>query len=508
MPIAAKGFRTEVQEILDVLGAAPERETLVHQGRRITAGELRDLVYRLAWALRVEGLRRGDTVTLLSGNLPQTLAVRYAASLLGCRVSHLYNNLPSAAQAEAVRDGKTRVLIVDPRCTEQAKSIAERVRLETVLTLGPAPIGADLLEMAADYPAVSVPSQAQPQDVRTISYSRGRRVQGVCHTYEQIRQFGPWMPTESQGAPRLLVCTTLAHTAGPLADSILRVGGCVVLMEGFDAVAVLDVIEREVITDLFLPPSLLYQLMGHPQAKRADTSHLRRLLYGGCPASPARIADALRQFGPVLVQLYGQREAGIISVLDTDSHDLHRSERLRSAGQALPGVEVTIRDASGRDLPAGERGEICVRSTGLMQGYWQQPELTAEVLRDGWLRTGDLGCLDSEGYLTVVGRSDVIATGAGPVLRCDVENLLTCHPRIQESAVFGVRDAHGSELVHAAVVPLADSGIDENELRAMVRERLGVSHEPTRIEFRDILPLTDAGTADRELLRLQSEELG
>lgn len=307
--------------------------------------------------------------------------------------------------------------------------------------------------------------------------------------------------------PRQLACTTLAHAAGMLADNVIHSGGCVVLLDDFDAGEVLATIERERITHLFLLPPLVYQLLDHPDSERRDLSSLRGLTYGGCQASPARIADAVRRFGPVLLQFYGQNEAGGISVLTPDDHDLDRPERMRSAGKVLPSVEVAIRDTDGKDLPVGELGEICIRSEGTMTGYWKQPELTAEVLRDGWLHTGDIGFLDDENYITVVDRlKDMIVVVGGHVYTTELEDLLNSHPKVLQSAVFGVRDADRMEQVHAAVVAAPGVAVEAEELRAAVRGQRGPMYEPAHIDFVDALPLTDAGKPDKKLLRQRAEE--
>ncbi|GAA3028575.1 hypothetical protein GCM10020000_01360 [Streptomyces olivoverticillatus] len=165
----------------------------------------------------------------------------------------------------------------------------------------------------------------------------------------------------------------------------------------------------------------------------------------------------------------------------------------------LEEVEVAIRDEAGRDLPFGEHGEICIRSPWLMQGYWKQPELTAEVLRDGWLHTGDIGRLDAEGYVTVVDRlKDMIIVVGGHVYTSELEDLLNSHPHVLQSAVFGVRDADNMERVHAVVVPVPGSDVDEDTLRTLVREQRGAMYEPYRIRFTEALPLTEARQAGQE----------
>ncbi|MFH9419651.1 AMP-binding protein [Streptomyces sp. NPDC017529] len=516
MPDTAHDFRTYVEEALDALGTDPGREALVHQGRRVTAGEFRALVNRMARALREQGIDRGQTVTLLSGNLPETLAARYAANLVGCRVNHLYNKLSAEVQATIVKDVETSALIVDPRYDERAAELTAQAPVDTVLTLGPAKSGTDLLELASAQSGEPFPSDARPDDVCSIRHTGGTtgHPKGICTTYAQVRSFvaendedagdakAIWERPSEEEPSRLLVCTTLAHAGGMMADVTLRNHGIVVLLEDFDPAEVLATIERERITHLFLLPPLLYQLTDHPDAATTDTSSLRCLTYGGCQSSPARIADAIRRFGPVLVQFYGQNEAGGISVLPAKDHDPDNPERLRSAGRILPTVEVAIRDENGRDLPRGEHGEICVRSASIMQGYWKQPELTAEVLRDGWLHTGDIGFLDDEDYLTIVDRiKDMIVVVGGHVYTTELEDLLNSHPQVLQSAVFGVRDEDRMEQVYAAVVPAAGQSVDEEGLRAMVREARGAMYEPARIQFVEELPLTDAGKPDKKQLR-------
>ncbi|GAU70436.1 putative fatty acid--CoA ligase [Streptomyces sp. NBRC 110611] len=508
MSIDDRTFRTYMEENLDVLSADPAHEAVVHQGRRVTAGEFRSLVYRMARALRAQGVGPEATVTLLSGNLPEALAARYAANLVGARVNHLYNKLSAESQAAIVRDVETRALVIDPRYAERAAEVTGLAPVPDVLVLGPAKLGTDLLELAAGQSDAPFDSLAGPDDICTIRHTGGTtgHPKGICTTFEQARWFSGVLADDDGAERRQLVCTTLAHAAGLLADNTLSAGGTVVLLDDFDPAEVLAAIERERITDMFLLPPLLYQLMDHPDAQHTDTSSLRTVTYGGCQASPTRIADAVRRFGPVLMQGYGQNEAGGISVLRQEEHDLSRPDRLRSAGKVLDDVEVAIRDESGRDLPVGGHGEVCVRSKMIMKGYWKQPELTAEVLRDGWLHTGDIGFLDAEGYLTIVDRiKDMIVVVGGHVYTTELEDLLNSHPQVLQSAVFGVRDADRMERVHAVVVRTPEGTVDEQQLREMVSAERGAMYEPARITFVEALPLTDAGKPDKKELRRQAE---
>ncbi|MFD0378505.1 AMP-binding protein [Streptomyces sp. NPDC127112] len=498
-------FRSHVEEILDALEKEPDREALVHHDRRLTAAELRGLVYAMARALRSQGVRRGQTVTLLAGNLPETIAARYAAGLLGCAVNHLYAGLSAEVHADIIRDVETRALIVDPAHLDRAADLARRVPLERVLVLGPGTgtgPGTDLSALAAAESTEVLQGAARPQDICTIRHTGGTtgHPKAICTTFGQWVSIGPGWSGEER--IRALVCTTLAHAAGFMADTTLQRGGTVVLLDGFDAGAVLAAIERERVSHTFLLPPLLYQLMDHPDVDRTDTSSLRLLTYGGCASSPARLAAAVRRFGPVLNQFYGQNEAGGISMLSPEDHDPRRPELLRTAGKVMEGVEVAVRAPDGRHLPAGEHGEICVRSPQVMKGYWKQPELTAEVLQDGWLHTGDIGFVDEEGYLTIVDRlKDMIVVVGGHVYTVELEDVLNSHPQVRQSAVLGVPDANRMERVHAVVVRTPGGDVGEEELRAMVRERKGAMYEPASVVFVDELPLTDAGKPDKKLLR-------
>lgn len=276
------------------------------------------------------------------------------------------------------------------------------------------------------------------------------------------------------------------------------------LQDGFDPAAVLSAVARERITHLFLLPPLLYRLADHYAATPTDISSLRALSYSGCPASSTRIAEAVSLLGPVLVQVYGQHEAGLISILTTADHEAGHPNRLRSVGRPLPGVDVEVRATDGRPVDVGSPGEIWVRTPTVMESYWKQPELTGQTLQEGWLHTGDLGFLDNDGYLTLMGRSkDMIVVVGGHVYPTELEHLINSHPRVTNSAVFAVPDRDGIEQVHAVVVRHTDADVGEQELRALIREVRGPMYVPAQISFADALPLTSAGKPDKTMLGQQ-----
>ncbi|MFD9685081.1 AMP-binding protein [Kitasatospora sp. NPDC059088] len=501
-------FRNYVEIVLDGLSDEPGQEVLVSGERRLGAAEFRSLVYRLARALRERGVERGRTVTLLCGNIPETVAVRYAVNLLGAHFNHLYIRLGTDVQARIMADVETYAFIVDPRLAERGAALAAAVPVKHVLVLGEndeaAPeLGEDLLALAAGRSDAPLASAARPEDLCFIRHSGGTtgHPKGIRSSFARMQ--GNWLAALITGERRRdLVCTPLSHAAGFIADGTLATGGTVVLHYAFDPGEVLATLARERITDVFLLPPLLYQVLDHPDAAATDISALRQITYGGTPSSPVRMAEAVRRFGRVFQQAYGQFEAGIVSVLPADEHDPYRLDLLRTAGRPVDGVEVEIRDEAGEALPVGEVGEICVRSENAMEGYWKNPELTAEVLRDGWVHTGDLGRLDEHGYLAVVDRiKDMIAVVGGHVYTTELEDFLHTHPGVRQCAVYGVRGEGGHERIHVTVVPVPGVAVTARELRAAVLDGRGEMYVPDVVDFTDALPLTDTGKPDKKELR-------
>ncbi|MFJ2864380.1 AMP-binding protein [Kitasatospora sp. NPDC087314] len=495
--------------ILQSLAADPDRHALTTaDGTEITAGDFAAATYRLAHELLARGAARGATVTLLTGNTAEALSARYAAGLAGARVVSLYDGMSAPVLAEIVASVDTAVLLVDAERNAVAAELLPLVDVPTVLALGPgaAAAGEDVIAAAAHHPAEPPAVRVGPHDDLGIRHTGGTTgiPKGVLSQHGPYRRVFdiPWGGGADTGAPRFLAATSLAHLAGIYSDLTLHHGGTVVLQRAFDPGAVLAAVERERITDLWVLPPLLYQLLDHPAIGRTDLSSLRRISYGGCAASPTRVREALKVFGPILASGYGMSEAQNIAMLAPHEHDRIGRGGQVAVGRPLPGVEVAIRSADGTELPAGEQGGIFVRSATLMAGYWKRPDLTAEVLRDGWLDTGDIGYLDEDGYLYLADRlKDTIIVVGGHVYPSEVEDLLLTHPAIAQCAVFGVRDAQEAEHVHVAVVPAPGRRPQLEDLRAFVTAGKGRIYAPQALHLVDAIPLTSVGKPDKKRLR-------
>ncbi|MFE4632843.1 AMP-binding protein [Streptomyces sp. NPDC056773] len=372
-----------VDDIFAALSRNPDGEALIFGSRRMTAGELCGLTHRLARVLRMRGLGPGGTIALLSGNIPEALALRYAAYLVGCRITYLRHDLSAELHGLLLQSLGDHVLVVDPRYVDRAAELAALAPVKDMLLLGTEGLGdrlvppgaEDVLRLAAFVSAEPFACLAPEDAVFSLLHTGGStgHPKAVCHTAAQQVGFRRQLLALRPAGDRELLCTPLAAIGGYLADLALLGGGTVVLLEGFQPAEVLEVIERQRVSGLFLPPPLLFALMDHADVSWRDLSSLQHLLYGGCAAAPGRIAEALERFGPVLVQVYGQTESGLITALAVEDHNPRRPELLRSVGKPMPGVQVAVRDTSGHDLSPGTVGEVCVRSDLVMGGLLQTP---------------------------------------------------------------------------------------------------------------------------------------
>jgi acyl-CoA synthetase (AMP-forming)/AMP-acid ligase II len=310
------------------------------------------------------------------------------------------------------------------------------------------------------------------------------------------------------GRPAYLALAPLTHAAGVLCFPVMTRGGRIVVMPRPDVGEFLALIERERITHTFLPPTLIYMLLGHEAIGTTDLSSLQCFWYGAAPMSTARLEEALRVIGP-MAQLFGQTEAPMmVSMLPPEAHyeadgTTVATKRLASAGRPAPLVTVGIMEPdTGRLLPTGERGEIVVRGSLVMAGYYKNPEATAAASRHGWHHTGDVGYLDEDGYLFIVDRlKDMIITGGFNVYSAEVEQALMQHPAVRDCAVVGLPDDKWGERVTAVIEPCAE--VRPDELVAFVKARIGSVKAPKQVEVWQEIPRSRLGKVLKAEVRTQ-----
>lgn len=500
-----------VVRALDLFANYGDQEAVVGGDRRLSYKDVRDGTLNLAAALYGQGIRAGTPVALMVNDRVESASLQLALHLLGCRTVWIATYAPLRDQADFFRLARAEVLIyaVTPRREQLTDELISRFGPIRMLSLGPGGKGIDLLTVLGRPAPDLDPAWVGPEP-ESLFYTGGTTGQPklVHHGqafYNMLHMIAAYYLSVNEPPMRFLVGVSFTHVAGQMpAFLTLFEGGTLFLIEGDDPADFLGTIEREQVTSSFLSPALLYQVLDHPMARTADTSSLRYLNVGGSAASPARLAQAIDVFGPVIRLVYGSSEAPLITDLPFLDHDPDHPERLASCGRTFADAKIEIRDPDGVSLPAGETGEVWVAGGLLMKDYWQQPELTSQTLVDGWLRTGDAGYLDADGYLFLVGRlSDMIITslGAANVYARPIEDVLASHPQVKAAAVIGVPDEAYGEAVCAFVVTVPGASVTADELRTLVETELNDLYTPRDVEFTDELPLTPVAKVDKKVLR-------
>ncbi|MGC4892554.1 class I adenylate-forming enzyme family protein [Micromonospora sp. DT31] len=497
-----------VREALELFAGFGDREALVGGERRLTYPQVAADVRDLAAALHHHGVRPGAAVLVMLGNTAEGPLLQLALHLLGCRSMWVAPVTSRREVDEFVALAAPEVFVHDPR-DPLAVQIAAGLTGVPVLCLGPGGTGPDLTAAAdPDGPPVDLPADVPaPESFLQTSGTTGtpKLVHHRESFYRQVLALAA--DFRAAGFPLL---RHLSHSPMWLASGQvttlfnLFTGGVLFLREQWDPAAFIATAHNERLTSTFVTPPMLYEVLDHPDLPGADLSAMFMFNVGAGPAAPARLRQAIARFGPCLRIVYGLSEAVIICALPGLTEDPEHPERLRSCGRPYGDVTVQIRDTDGRVLPAGVDGEVWARTKLSFAGYHGQPELTADTLVDGWVRTRDIGHLDADGYLYLVDRlQDRILTRqrSWPIYSRPIEDALAGHPEVRAAAVIGVPDPVAGELPYAYVVPTPDATVTGDELIALVVRELSETWAPGAVEFIDALPLNRSSKVDKRALR-------
>jgi acyl-CoA synthetase (AMP-forming)/AMP-acid ligase II len=474
-----------------------------------TWSELTERVTRLAAALSAAGLLAGDRIAVLDKNHPTGLETTYAAAMTGVVAAVVNWRLTPDEVAFILADAQARWVFVGAEFMPVMDKIRHRLpAVDRVVVVGGREDEYETLLSAADLAAR--PSRAvDPDECFLQLYTSGttglpkgamlthRGVVSLCRAGADLFDLHPDTVA--------LVAMPLYHVGGTTYALLAHhQGGRIVLMREVVPDAMLATIAAERVTDAFLAPVVYSFLLDAPGFPAADLSSLRILSYGGGPMPPPLLRRCLSALPCELVQVYGMTElSGAVTLLDARDHrQPARAELLMSAGKAMPGVELQIVEPTTGDvLGPRQTGELWVRTAQVMAGYWRRPEATANtIVADGWLRTGDAGFLDEDGYLFIRDRvTDLIITGGENVYPVEVENALGEHPVVAEAAVIGIPDDVWGESVKAVVV--TTEPVDPQELIAFCRDRLAGYKCPKSVDFVSELPRNLTGKILRRQLR-------
>ena len=478
----------------------------------LSYSDVQRLTWRVARALHRSGVKPGDKVAILSSNDPLAFACVFSISRAGAIWCPI-NPRNETAENRFILDAFdcTSLIFHSAYAPLVDEMRAGLPRLSLLVCLDkPMPFAPALdawLDGVDDEPF----EIATVDDIAMIAGTGGTTGQpkGVMLSGRNLETMSALtlMSYPFEGRPVYLALAPLTHAAGVLCFPILALGGRIVIMPKADLTEFLGLIERRRVTHTFLPPTLIYMLLENPKLAGTDRSSLQCFWYGAAPISAARLEEAIDKIGPVMAQLFGQTEAPMmISTMTPKDHfnpdgTIARG-RLASAGRPTPLTLVGVMDEHGRLLPTGERGEIVVRGSLVMEGYYKNAEGTAEVSRFKWHHTGDIGYLDQENFLYIVDRAkDMIISGGFNVYSIEVEQALLQHPDVMDSAVFGLPDAKWGERVAAVVQLHAGRAPTAEELIAYVKGRIGSVKAPKQVDIWPDLPRSKVGKVLKKEIR-------
>ncbi|EHI12177.1 class I adenylate-forming enzyme family protein [Mycolicibacterium thermoresistibile] len=467
-------------------GAAP---ALVHGDRVMSFREFDDATNRLGNALLARGLRPGDHVAVLAPNGIDGVVTYYALAKAGLVRVPLNSRETDFELAYKIDDSQARALVTDGRIPAETELVIHTEELAGMIAgadPGPCRIERD------------------PEDPLRLAYTggtTGKPKAVVLTTRSELAEIANFLvdllPDLTPDSV-MLHAAPITHGSGAFFLPHLVKGARNVILPRFTPQGFVDAAVEHGATATFMVPTMIAMMLEDAEIDR-DRLKLRRLCYGGAPIAPTLLARGLETLGPVFVQLYGQAEAPLaITCLQPWEHT---PERLTSAGKPYTFVEMDIRDEEDNSVPPGTPGEVVTRGPHTMSGYWRRPEATAETLgEDGWLRTGDIGQVDEEGYLYLLDRrNDVIISGGFNVYPREVEDALLTHPAVREAVVVGVDDERWGQRVSAAVVLREE--VDTQALIDHCAERLAGFKRPRHIEVWDELPKSPVGKSLRRTVR-------
>jgi acyl-CoA synthetase (AMP-forming)/AMP-acid ligase II len=478
---------------------------LTMDGADLSYGDVQRLTHRIGRSLQRSGVAPGDKVAVLSANDARAFACVLGISRAAAVWCPINPRNGVDEKSEVLDSFDCSVLIFAVAFADMVDRVRARCpKLRLLVCLdGEVPWATSWDAWTAgvgDDPVTVEPVD----DVAMIAGTGGTtgRPKGVVLTGRVLETMTALtlIAFPFEGRPRYLALAPLTHAAGVLCFPVMTLGGRIVIMPRPDLGEFLDLVEAYRVTHTMLTPTLIYMLLRHERVDGADLSSLQCFWYGAAPMSVARLEEAIERFGPVMAQFYGQTEAPMVVTTMSPREHLTADgtiarDRLASAGRPGPLVQVGIMDGDGRLQPAGGTGEIVVRGSLVMAGYYRDPAATAEAGRHGWHHTGDIGRFDEDGYLYVVDRAkDMIITGGFNVYSVEVEQALLQHPAVADTAVVGLPDDTWGERV-TAVLQLRPSAPapTPTEVREFVKERLGGVKAPKQVEIWPDLPRSRLG---------------
>jgi acyl-CoA synthetase (AMP-forming)/AMP-acid ligase II len=492
--------------IRDQAATHGERVAIVFGERRISYRELDQRSNQVAQALLAAGVGAQDHVAFLDMNGPEYFEVLFGCAKINAITVGVNWRLAPVEIASTVNDAEAKALFVGPEFAAAVGQVrADLGGVRTIVNLG-----AEYETWLGSAAAADPQSASLPSDVAIQLYTSGTTglPKGAMISNSNLetlitRILPDW---EFDSDSVNLVASPLFNIAGGGWALVgMYCGAVTVLLRSATPPSLLETIAEQRVTNALLVPALLNLMLQVPGVAEIDLSSLRAIVYGASPISEQVLARSMETFKCHFIQAYALTEhTGSATILRPEEHDLANPARLLSCGRPHTWVSLRVVDpTTGDDKPAGEVGEIWLRSGQVMKGYWNRPEATAETITpDGWLRTGDAAFADADGFLFLQDRvKDMIITGGQNVYPVEVENALLAHPAIADVAVIGVPDERWGEAVKAIVVRRPGVDAEPGEIIAFARDRIAHFKAPSSVDFADALPRNPSGKVLKRELR-------
>ena len=512
--LAAESFCDVVREHARAQG---EVIAFSYAGEDISFAEIDEGADRVANGLLALGVMPGDRVAFLGKNHPLYFEAFLGANRIGAVMTPVNWRLAAPEVAYVLDNSQARVVFVGEGFAEVLSAIRpDCPHVEQVIGIdAPDYPGTDYRIWRDGFSATSPAHKVKAEDDALQLYTSGTtgKPKGAVITHGSIlssrdataaaEEMRSWQePIPGDVTLLAMPCFHISGTGTGIGT--LVAGTNSIVLPEYDPTKALDLIQNYNISKIFLVPAALQILLNHPKVGEVDFSRLKYVTYGASPIPLELMREAMRVMGCGFVQMYGMTEtSGTIVALDPEDHVPEGSVRMRSVGKPLAGVEIKVIDEAGNPVPAGAVGEIATRSSKNMRGYWNNPDATASTIdAEGWLRTGDAGYLDEDGYLYIHDRvKDMIISGGENVYPAEVENALYSHPKVADVAVIGVPDPKWGEAVKACVVVKAGEELTEAELIAHARTLIAGYKCPKTVDFIPALPRNPSGKILRRELR-------
>ncbi len=485
----------------------PDQAAMSEEDRLWTYRDLEERTARVATALQAAGLQKGDRIAWIGKNSDLYFTLFYGAARIGVVMTPIGWRLAPPEWAFILNDTQAKLIFAGPGFEDIESALAGK--LDHAPRLVTAAEARSMIEKTerGDF------ASSGPEDAILQLYTSGTtgNPKGVPLSNRNLFALRKQANADGLAYTKweddevVLVAMPCAHIGGTgLGIMALAAGLPGHVLAEFTPDGFFDAVEQHGVTRLFIVPAALGILLNHPRCALVDYARLKYILYGAAPIPLELLRQCIDMFKCEFIQAYGMTETtGTIVMLPPEDHDPNGNQRMRSAGKPLPGVELRIVDEAGNDLPVGDVGELLTRSSNNMAGYWNLPEASAKTIEaGGWVRTGDAGYLDADGYLYIHDRvKDMIISGGENVYPAEVESAIYGHPDVLEVAVIGVPDAKWGEAVKAVCAPKPGHSIDPDSVIGYARERIAGFKVPKSVDIITALPRNASGKILRKDLR-------